>query len=65
MSIDFKRHNILCTNIHPGWTKTDMGGENAPLEVKTSVSSMLETLSTLSEKDNGTFIQYDGKQLPY
>lgn len=24
---DFKGHNILVTAIHPGWVRTEMGGE--------------------------------------
>lgn len=65
MSVDFKNDKILVVSVHPGWCKTDMGGKGAPLEVEAAVSEMLKTLSKLGEKDSGTFIQYDGKPLPW
>lgn len=65
MSIDLKADGILVTCLHPGWVRTDLGGSNAPMDVYTSVSCILNTLNSLTEKDTGSFIQYDGKRLSW
>ncbi|PSN50237.1 hypothetical protein C0J52_02384 [Blattella germanica] len=65
MSLDFKSDGILVTSLHPGWVRTDMGGNNAPLGVDESISAILKTVASLTEKDSGTFIQFDGKELPW
>lgn len=65
MSIDLKGDNILCVALHPGWVKTSMGGPNAPLNVETSINDILNTLKSLNEKDNGSYLQHDGKKLPW
>lgn len=63
MSVDLKKDQILVTAIHPGWVKTDMGGKNAPLEVETSTSSILDFIQNINETHNGGFYQYDGAAL--
>nr|XP_003702515.1 PREDICTED: uncharacterized oxidoreductase C663.09c [Megachile rotundata] len=65
MSVDFKEDGILVTSLHPGWVRTDMGGNNAPMDVDTSISNIINTLNSLTEKHTGCFIQYDGKILPW
>lgn len=65
MSLDLKEDGILVTCLHPGWVRTDLGGNNAPMDVDTSIKSVLDTMMGLSEKDTGNFIQYDGKCLPW
>lgn len=65
MSIDLEEDGILVACMHPGWVKTDMGGTNAPLDINKSVSDMIKTLQTLTEKHNGSFFQHDGKILPW
>jgi len=65
MSIDFKDSKILCVSMHPGWVKTDMGGKNAPLDVDSSCKGMINTIMALNETSNGTFVQFDGKSLPW
>lgn len=65
MSIDFKDSKILCVSLHPGWVKTDMGGKNAPLEIDSSCKRMVETIMSLNESNNGTFLQFDGTSLPW
>lgn len=65
MSIDLKDDGILVVCLHPGWVRTNMGGNNAPMDVDTSVSHILNLMKTLSEKHTGSFLQYDGTILPW
>lgn len=65
MSVDLKGDKIMCVALHPGWVKTDMGGSHAQLDVGSSCGQMIKTIFTLNESHNGTFIQYDGKFLPW
>jgi len=65
MAIDLKKDNIMAISMHPGWVKTEMGGQNAPLDIETSVSSMLNTLKGFSEENSGRFYQYNGKELEW
>ncbi|GAB1867659.1 C-factor [Camponotus japonicus] len=65
MSIDLKTDGILVTCLHPGWVRTDLGGNNAPMDIDTSVNNILNTLNSLTERHTGCFVQYDGKILPW
>ncbi len=65
MSIDFKQFGIMAVSMHPGWVKTELGGPKAPMEIDTSCEAMAQTVMNLNEKNNGSFIQYDGKKLPW
>lgn len=65
MSVDLKEDGILVASLHPGWVRTDLGGRNAPMDVDSSVTSILNTLTTLTEQHTGCFIQYDGKTVPW
>ena len=57
--------NISFLILHPGWVKTRMGGENAPVELEESVAGMLELIYNNSLADSGRFVQYDGVDLPW
>lgn len=65
ISVDLKNDQILCIAMHPGWVKTELGGAHAPMHIETSCQQMIQTIFGLNESHNGTFIQYDGKQLPW
>lgn len=65
ISIDFKTDGIMAVAMHPGWVKTDMGGEKAPMEVEESCKHMVNTIFNLQPSNNGSFIQFDGKALPW
>uniref|UniRef100_A0A182UG23 Short-chain dehydrogenase n=1 Tax=Anopheles melas TaxID=34690 RepID=A0A182UG23_9DIPT len=65
MSLDLKGHKIMAVAMHPGWVQTDMGGTKAPLTVEQSCAAMVGTLLALNESNNGGFLQYDGKPLPW
>ncbi|XP_004069799.1 uncharacterized protein LOC101175234 [Oryzias latipes] len=65
MAVDLEPEGILCTAIHPGWVRTDMGGTMAPLSPEESVSSVLSLTGGLTEKDHGSFLNLTGEQLPW
>lgn len=64
-SEDFKKHNILVTAIHPGWVRTEMGGKEAVLSTKESVLGMLTMMSSLSNKDGGLLLDWQGNAIPW
>ncbi|KAL9839376.1 LOW QUALITY PROTEIN: C-signal-like [Geothlypis trichas] len=68
-SLAYKEHGILCITFHPGWVQTDMGGGGEsykpPLTVDDSVQGMLKVLSSISEKETGAFLDWEGKVVPW
>ncbi|MCA9322095.1 MAG: SDR family oxidoreductase, partial [Planctomycetes bacterium] len=51
--------------LSPGWVRTDMGGQEAPLSVEESVRGMLEVLSSLTPADSGSFLDHQRRNLPW
>uniref|UniRef100_A0A8C6Y361 C-factor-like n=1 Tax=Naja naja TaxID=35670 RepID=A0A8C6Y361_NAJNA len=65
-SLHLAKHEILCVALHPGWVATDMGGkEKAPLTAEQSLCGILNTLGCLSEKNTGTFLNWEGNLVPW
>ncbi|MNY74004.1 C-factor [compost metagenome] len=49
--------------MHPGWVKTDMGGEGADLDIDTSTSGLVEQVKAYAGKGGLWFINYKGDSL--
>lgn len=47
-------------SMHPGWVKTAMGGDSAPLDVETSTRGLVEQLEAYAGKGGHHFIDYQG-----
>jgi len=56
---------FACIALHPGWVKTDMGGNRAPLTVEESVSSMLRVIDGVTAGSSGSYLNYAGKPIPW
>jgi len=65
LSIDLKDKSISVGLIHPGWVKTDMGGDGADITVEESVSGMRRVIEDLSMSSTGCFFNYDGTTRPW
>lgn len=65
LSIDLADKAIKCVALHPGWVKTNMGGPNAEISTKESVTKIFEILLVLKAKDSGRFIDIDGSDIPW
>ena len=56
---------ICMLSMSPGWVKTDMGGEFAPLTPTQSVQALLQTIEDTTLMDSGRFINYNHDPIPY
>ncbi len=65
LAIDLKRRGITVISMNPGWVRTDMGGEQAPLDVISSVRGMREVIERVDIKSTGGFLGYDGGEMPW
>ncbi|XP_038004184.1 C-factor-like isoform X1 [Motacilla alba alba] len=65
LAAELQAKGILCVAIHPGWVKTDMGTEEAPLTVEHSVRGILTVLANLSQDTSGAFLDWEGNSLPW
>lgn len=54
--VSLQAKSSICTAIHPGWLKTDMGGAGADLEVSEGVRAIRRTIAALTPADHGQFI---------
>jgi len=65
LSHDLYEKRIICLALHPGWVRTRLGGDNAPLSPKQSAAGLFKVLTSLDEKDNGSFLNYQGENIPW
>jgi len=65
LAIDLRPQNIGVLILHPGWVKTEMGGENAPTAIEESIAGMGQVIANFSMAETGCFIDFRGKHLPW
>lgn len=65
MAIDLADNKIKCVVLHPGWVKTDMGGPNAEITTRESVTKLFDIILSLKPVDNGRFIDIDATTIKW
>jgi len=65
MSVDLARRGITVVSLSPGWVRTDMGGEDAPLSAQTSIEGVRKVIAGLSPEKTGRFFSYDGSAIAW
>jgi NAD(P)-dependent dehydrogenase (short-subunit alcohol dehydrogenase family) len=58
-------HGITLLALHPGWVKTDMGGENAPVEPADSAAGLYKVITGSGPSKELRFFDFEGKTLPW
>lgn len=56
---------LTVLSMHPGWVKTDMGGDQAPLDVETSTRGMVEQVTRAVGHGGHLYLDYQGEPLPW
>ena len=56
---------IKTVALHPGWVRTDMGGDTAQLTAGDSVAGLLRVIDGLQAGDSGRFLDWQGQPLPW
>jgi NAD(P)-dependent dehydrogenase (short-subunit alcohol dehydrogenase family) len=56
---------VIVVALSPGWVRTDMGGDAAPLSPQTSVQGLRKVIAGVTQADSGKFFSHDGSQIPW
>lgn len=57
--------SLTVLSMHPGWVRTDMGGEEAPLDVETSCRGMVQQVARARGTGGHRYIDYQGESIPW
>lgn len=63
--VELQRPGLCVLAMHPGWVKTDMGGENAEIDIHTSTRGMLEQIKAQAGHGGLRYINYKGEALTW
>jgi NAD(P)-dependent dehydrogenase (short-subunit alcohol dehydrogenase family) len=63
LSIDFPEKCFL--TLHPGWVKTDMGGDQAPTTVEESARGLVRVIMGATAAQSGHFFDFQGEVIPW
>jgi NAD(P)-dependent dehydrogenase (short-subunit alcohol dehydrogenase family) len=56
---------LTLLSLHPGWVRTDMGGDAAPVSVDDSAAGIVAVIEKQSGAHQHRFLDYTGKELPW
>lgn len=65
LAAELKDQKISVRMLHPGWVRTDMGGDGADISTQESVQGMRAVIDDLDLSSTGMFYNYDGNELPW
>lgn len=54
-----------CIVLHPGWVRTAMGGEAAPVTPEESARGLHTVIRGAGPRETGKFFDYSGRELPW
>jgi NAD(P)-dependent dehydrogenase (short-subunit alcohol dehydrogenase family) len=65
LATELKPQGVPVLIVHPGWVKTDMGGDGAQLTPDQSAAQLLKLIDKLDLASTGRFLAWNGKELAW
>ena len=65
LSLEVAERGVGILLLHPGWVRTRMGGNTAPLSPQQSVQRMRERVASFTLQKSGAFYNYDGNPITW
>ena len=65
MALDLAPKGITVIAVHPGWVRTDMGGEEGHLSPEESAADLRRLIGGLTPEDSGSFFNHDGSSIDW
>jgi len=65
LATELKTQGIPVLIVHPGWVKTEMGGEGAQLKPEESAAQLIKLIDKLDLSSTGRFLAWNGKELAW
>jgi NAD(P)-dependent dehydrogenase (short-subunit alcohol dehydrogenase family) len=65
LAVDLAGRGISVGIYHPGWVRTDMGGESAAIGTTEAAAGLIERFDALGPANTGCFETWDGRPHPY
>ncbi|WP_319005590.1 SDR family oxidoreductase [Pararhizobium sp. YC-54] len=62
---DLHADGVCVLSLHPGWVKTDMGGDDAVIAVADSAAGLRRIIDTAILADSGSFHAFDGRTVSW
>ncbi len=65
LSSQLRMKQIVVISVHPGWVRTDMGGNAAPVLPEDSAKGIISLARRITMKDSGKFFDYMGREIEW